>query len=246
MKLTERVFLVGSGRFGFSISSQFDCHVYLIDGGSELALIDAGVGLEVERILANFSADGFDPLDIGKVLLTHVHADHAGGAADLKERTNAAVAIHEAEAELLEAADEDAIGLPIAREDGYYPDDYHMTPCRPDIVLTDGQELSVGDLNVSVVHCPGHSKGAVCYAVSDGGTKHLFSGDTVFFDGEIGLLNCVGSSLEDYRANVGKLTGLGIDVLLPGHLSVVLSGGQRHLDTAVENLRRLMPPPNAF
>ena len=246
MKLTERVFLVGSGRFGFSISSEFDCHVYLIDGGSELALIDAGVGLEVERILANVSAEGFDPLDIGKVLLTHVHSDHAGGAAALKERTNAAVAIHEAEAQLLESGDEDAIGLPIAREDGYYPDDYHMAPCRPDTVLSDGQEVSVGDLSISVVHFPGHSKGAVCYGVSVGGTKHLFSGDTVFLNGEIGLLNCVGSSLEDYRANVGKLTGLGIDVLLPGHLSVVLSRGQRHLDMAVENLRRLMPPPNAF
>ncbi|PYV00368.1 MAG: Zn-dependent hydrolase, partial [Acidobacteria bacterium] len=46
-----------------------------MNGLTEMALIDAGVGLEVERIVANIHADGFDPDKLKYVLLTHAHAD---------------------------------------------------------------------------------------------------------------------------------------------------------------------------
>ena len=103
MKLTDRVFLVGSGKCGFSITNDFDCHTYLIDGGSELALIDTGAGLQTERILAHVEADGFDPTRIGHLLLTHAHADHAGGASALRKQVNAALALHTDEAAFLES-----------------------------------------------------------------------------------------------------------------------------------------------
>ena len=44
VKLIERVSLVGSGRCGVSLSTELDCHVDLVDGGEEMALIDAGAG----------------------------------------------------------------------------------------------------------------------------------------------------------------------------------------------------------
>ena len=53
MQLTTRVHVVGSGWLGFGLSHDLDCHVYLVNGLTEMALIDAGVGLEVERIVAN-------------------------------------------------------------------------------------------------------------------------------------------------------------------------------------------------
>lgn len=246
MKLTDRVFLVGSGRLGFSMTNDFDCHVYLVDGGSELALIDAGVGMQTELILEKIRADGLDPQNVNHLLLTHAHADHGGGSAILKKQLNVAVALHEAEAPFLEGGNEDEVGLNVARGAGYYPADYHLAPCGVDTVLRDAQEMTIGDLSISALHLPGHSRGSVCYIMSDGESRYCFSGDTVFLNGGIGLLNCVGSSLGDYRSNVGKLAGLEIDVLLPGHLSVVLSGGQRHLDMAIENLKSLMPPKNAF
>ena len=40
MKLTQDLYVVGGGRFGFGLSGELDCHVYVLDGGSELALID--------------------------------------------------------------------------------------------------------------------------------------------------------------------------------------------------------------
>lgn len=57
MKITDNIFLVGSSQIGLSHSS--DCSVYLIDGGNELALIDAGVGIEIEKIFANIKEDSF-------------------------------------------------------------------------------------------------------------------------------------------------------------------------------------------
>ena len=58
------VHLVGSGQSGFSLTDPLDCHVYLLDGGSELALIDTGVGRDTPAIAAEIKAAGFDPPDI--------------------------------------------------------------------------------------------------------------------------------------------------------------------------------------
>ena len=79
MRLTERVHLVGSGKSGADISNPYDSHVYLIDGASSLALIDAGVGIQPELILENIHKEGFDPANISHIVVTHGHADHAGG-----------------------------------------------------------------------------------------------------------------------------------------------------------------------
>ena len=71
MKLTEDIYLVGSAEFG--ISNEYDCHVYLIDGGEEAALIDCGVGYDTERILQNIR-EVIDIRKLKRVYLTHLHA----------------------------------------------------------------------------------------------------------------------------------------------------------------------------
>ena len=79
------VHLVGSGALGFDLTAPADCHVYLVvdPQTGEAALIDAGSGLATERILANVD-EALVPRDhITTLLVTHAHADHAGGAADL-------------------------------------------------------------------------------------------------------------------------------------------------------------------
>ena len=81
MKLTDDVYLVGGGDYGFNLTHRLDCHTYLIDGGGELALVDAGFGPGTDEILDLIRADGYDPARIGKILVTHYHADHAGGSA---------------------------------------------------------------------------------------------------------------------------------------------------------------------
>src|SRR5690349_9576805 len=81
MRLHPRVYLVGSGEMG--LSDSWDCHIYVVDGGSELAMIDAGGGrpASYEMIRRNMLADGIDPQRIRHIILTHWHTDHARGAA---------------------------------------------------------------------------------------------------------------------------------------------------------------------
>src|SRR4051812_25882033 len=89
MRISERVYLVGSEQFG--LSHPLDCNCYLIDGGSQLALVDTGLGMGVEQILANVAEEGFDPQNISHVLITHAHPGHCCGAAEIRERTGAKV-----------------------------------------------------------------------------------------------------------------------------------------------------------
>ena len=247
MRLTREVELVGSGRTGFRMTELHDSHVYLLDGGDELALIDCGAGIGVMRILANVKESGRDASRITRILLTHAHADHVGGAQELRERTGAEVCLSSAVAAHIESGDEDAIGLSWARPKGFYPSDYRLRPCRVDVRVEDGREFEVGKLRVRAIHTPGHSEGSVCYLVTGGKRRMLFSGDTVFCGGKIMLLNCIGSSLADYRENLKKLSGLGVEALFPGHKRFVLERGQEDIDAAVRALEKsLWPPPNAF
>src|SRR5450756_3127136 len=68
-KVCERVFQVG----GPELTSGKDCCVYLIDGGGELALIDAGCGPSYKNLVANVMRLGFEPENIKSVILTHCH-----------------------------------------------------------------------------------------------------------------------------------------------------------------------------
>ena len=245
MRLTERVFLVGSGSFGFSMTHELDCHVYLIDGGSKLALIDAGVGLETERILDLVTKHGFDLKRVKFLLLTHGHADHAGGAAKIHELLpHVRVVMSGLISEAIRTADEEKIGLTFGREIGFYPADYHLKPCPVEIEVSEGDTIEVGDCSLSVIETPGHSLGHISFFMKQEGKIYLFGGDHIFFGGQVLMQNVIDCSITDYSQSMKKLIGLGVDVLLPGHLCISLSDGQRHIDAANEAFGRLGIPKN--
>src|SRR5919109_3714297 len=157
--LTDRVWLVGSGQNGFDLTDRYDCHVYLLDGGSELALLDAGAGLGHDQIRQHIVQAGFALEDVRHVLLTHAHGDHAGGAAGWRCETGAQVYLSRVRAEALRRADEDAVSLTEARRCGFYPADYRLAPCPVDVELSDGDVITVGELALTALDTPGHSDG---------------------------------------------------------------------------------------
>ena len=112
MQISEHIYLVGSEQFG--LSHPLDCSCYLIDGGSALALIDAGLGLGVDDIVANIAAAGFDPQALTHILITHAHAGHWGGALELRRRLGAQIWVHELGAPaMVNTADDPGIQLNI-------------------------------------------------------------------------------------------------------------------------------------
>ena len=246
MRLTERVYLVGSGASGFSLTDRLDCHIYLLDGGSELALIDVGTGMGVPEILDNIRGDGFDPARIGHMILTHAHADHAGGAAHMRTALGgpAQVYLHRDCADFLRQGDANAISLNAAKDFGLYPRGYGFEPCPVDVELEEGQHLVVGDLELEVLETPGHCWGHSSLIMRHNGRLYFFGGDLVFFGGRILLQNIYDCDLQAYVASLEKVAHLTVDVFLPGHRSLALKDGQHHIDAAIRPLREGLLPPN--
>ena len=147
------------------------------------------------------------------------------------------------EAGFLGEGNEEELGLTTARPLGYYPPDYHLSACPVDVPLSGGEEIAVGHLKATAIATPGHSRGSICYLLEGSQRMHLFSGDVVHFRGLISMLNCVGGSLEAYRKHIGRLAGLKVDALLPGHLLFTVRGGQQHIDQAIEAFKSLSVPP---
>jgi glyoxylase-like metal-dependent hydrolase (beta-lactamase superfamily II) len=223
MHIWGDIYMVGSGRSGFGISDDYDCHIFLIDGGTEAALIDAGSGVDLDPLLSNIAALGVPEGKLRTLILTHAHADHCGGAASLRKRFGLEVMVSEAEAAILETGDPEASGLNVALPFGTYPPGYTMPPCPADRKLRDGDTITVGRHSLQVMHTPGHSKGSLCLLTEMDGRRILFTADTIQYCpvagsvGWISLLNCPGTDLDAYRASVRRLGGLGVDVLLPSH-----------------------------
>lgn len=244
MKLTDRLYLVGSGSLGFDLTDECDCNIYLLDGGSEAALIDAGGGRAVPSITKIMEDDGVALDRVRYLLLTHAHPDHAGGAAGLREELGLQVLIARDVAEFLRQGDEKGIGLDAAREAGIYPQDFRFQACPVDGELGEGQKVMVGDCELLVMETPGHAAGCLSFLTEREGKQYLFGGDTIFFGGHIVLLNAPDCDLQAYIRTIERLSRLSVDVLLPGHWSFSLRNGQRHIDAAMEVLKTLGVPPN--
>jgi hydroxyacylglutathione hydrolase len=242
MKLTQDVHLVGGGDYGFNLTHRLDCHTYLIDGGSELALVDAGFGPGTDQILDLIRADGFDPERIAKIFVTHYHADHAGGGAALKRATGAELYAGKEAAPTIRVADADQIGLNWAKSFGFYPADYEWEPAEVEHEFGDGDRIQVGELELELVATPGHCVGHYCARLVGRDRTYLFSSDCVFWGGAIILQNVPDSNLQEYAASCNKIAELEFDALLPGHHLLSLENGRRHAQTAANEFNRIGLP----
>jgi glyoxylase-like metal-dependent hydrolase (beta-lactamase superfamily II) len=247
MELTPHIHLVASGGMGFDLTDSHDCHVYLVDGGSEAALVDAGAGYSADAILDHARAAGVEADRIRWLLLTHGHADHAGGANALCERLPQLRVVASPEvAGWLRTGDERGISLDMGKKAGFYPGSYRFEACPVAKEVREGGVLTVGDIRLEVIETPGHSRGHLCFKGTIDRRVVLFAGDLVFFGGQVSLQNIWDCDIPAYARSMKRLEGAGIDALLPGHLSVTLCGGQRHIDAANNLFERIYVPRAIF
>ena len=156
-------------------------------------------------------------MKVDKILLTHGHIDHAGGAAELKEALGVAIeGPHEADLFLLETLPQSGarFGMLEARV------------VTPDRWLKDGDEVSIGALRFSVVTAPGHSPGSVVYFNAE--SRFALMGD-VLFQGSIGRTDLPGGDHQTLLRSIrDKVFPLGDDVVfLPGHGAASQIGEER-------------------
>lgn len=242
MRINKRIYMVASGRAGSNFTDPFDCDVYLVDCGDGLVLIDAGVGTGTPRILEQIRFYGFDPKEIRYLLITHGHADHAGGVASLCQATGATALAHPQCASYITQGNTEAIALAGAIRAGLYPPDYQFTPW-PVGEIADGESLTVGDVTFIAYDAPGHSSGHNVYLMDSDCGRFLFAGDAFFLNGAVHLQNVWDCDIPAYAQTAKKLSALTFDGLLPSHHGIDLQEGMTHIRLALEAFDQLVVPP---
>lgn len=187
---------------GFSVGMMgANCYL-LISGQGRAVLVDPGD--EGEKIVRLLRSRGVEP---GYLLLTHGHFDHVSGVAAVKEAfPQAQVLLHPDDLPFLEQPEACYSSLgEVARR--------FSPPRQVDGFLSGGQELSLDDIRLKVLHTPGHSPGSVTFQ----GEDFLLTGDTLFAGG-IGRCDLYGGSLEKIERSLAGLAALKGDWrVYPGH-----------------------------
>jgi glyoxylase-like metal-dependent hydrolase (beta-lactamase superfamily II) len=171
-------------------------HVYVLLG-ERPALVDAGMPDSGAAVHDGLRSLGVSPDEVGLVLLTHEHADHAGGAAAFPD---ALLAAHPLAAAKLRHGDGRATHVHAPRE--------------PELELYDRSLVHAGGLALRVLHTPGHTSGSICLYEDTRGL--LFTGDTAFAHGTLTGLFASGSR-GDHVASLQRIRSLPVRLLLPGH-----------------------------
>lgn len=225
LRLTDKLYLVGSGIIG--LSHPTDPNIYLIDGGGELALVDAGSGICPELIIRNLMQSNFKPEDVRFIINTHSHWDHARGSSFVKKLTGAELVMHELGAQVVER---DLWAHSYLASQGVI-----SPPTKVDITLRDDTTLKVGSVELKIYYTPGHTADSICVFMEDEGKKILISGDTVLANGLFGMIG-VETDFPKLRDSLFKLVGLECEVLLPGHGLFVLTEGGEHVHHLAKKL----------
>ena len=192
---------------GSDITSPMDCCVYLIDGGSELAIVDAGAGLSVPQLVSNIESLGFKPQSVAKLILTHCHIDHVGGAARLRQELGAAVLAHRLTARYLEEGDPHMTAAELYG--------LELSPVTVDTQLSERDQIPVGNLILNSIHTPGHTPDSISLYLDTESDRVLFGQD---IHGP--LAPEFGSDVGAWRQSMKVLLGLKADVLCEGHFGV--------------------------
>lgn len=245
MRLSDSISLVGSGDIGgFSLTHPLDCHMYLLNGQGELALLDAGAGVDLDGLYRHITADGYRLANIKYLILTHAHFDHAGGAARLQRELNLKVIASRQTAQIVSAGDAETSGFAPLQRVGLYPAELTFTSCPVDVIVDDGTTFTVGNSTLRAIATPGHSADHFSYLLL--GERQLFAGDTVLAGGKVLIQNLPDVRLDDYRSTITKLNDLDVTGLLPGHGLITLARADRHLRAAQAVLERFAFPENAL
>jgi metallo-beta-lactamase class B len=135
----------------------YDLGVYLITTREGNILINTGINDSVARIRANIESLGFKFSDIKLLLGTHGHWDHVAGMAEVKRLTGAPMLMHEGDADMLESGGSTDYRYPKGRGAIY-------EPVKVDQRLKDGDKVRLGDVELTVYHHPGHTKGSTSFS----------------------------------------------------------------------------------
>ncbi|MCU0975777.1 MAG: MBL fold metallo-hydrolase [Steroidobacteraceae bacterium] len=195
-----------------------NCSVVWDDATGRGAVIDPGGDLD--RVLAAAEEEG---VTLEKILLTHAHIDHAGATAELARLRGLPIeGPHPGDRFWIEQLPQQGAMFGLGKSESFEPTRW----------LGHGDTVTVGNLPLEVLHCPGHTPGHVVFF--DRGARVAFVGD-VLFAGSIGRTDFPGGDYATLiRAIRENLFPLGDDVrFVPGHGPMSTFGEERRTNPFV-------------
>lgn len=182
------------------VEPYFEENVYILadDKTKKCAVIDPG-GARLD--ILSFIKE--NDLNLEYIILTHGHGDHIGAAKKLKEETNVKIVAHSEEQELLLDKNKNLS---------------YMMHCGAqeldaDIYVNDKEKLQLGELKLTFLHTPGHTKGSMCIRVEN----EMFTGDTLFA-GSIGRTDFYSGDYKQIEKSLNKLSKYEDNInIYPGH-----------------------------
>ncbi len=181
---------------------QGNCTIRADEETREAMVVDPGD--DPGTILEHLSEGG---LVLKQIVCTHAHIDHVGAIHELQQRAASPACIHEKDLFLFDNLETQAgwIGIP--------------TPPRGEIdrFVEDGDVVGCRDVEVGVLHTPGHTPGSLTFHLG-GDRPILFTGDTLFLN-SIGRTDLWGGSLPELLSSIGKKLMVFDDetLVVPGH-----------------------------
>lgn len=186
-----------------------NCNTYLTSGPPPI-LIDPGHAQLYGHVEVGLTEDGImEKPEL--VVVTHAHPDHLEAALAL-QGMGIKLAMHPIEAEYVNGP-----GRELAAMMGL-----SLPQVTADLFLEEG-EFEAGGQKFEVHHTPGHSPGHICLYLP--GQKALVSGDLIFAQG-VGRVDFPGGDAEKLKESITRMSGLDIELLLPGHGPVIKGADQ--------------------
>jgi glyoxylase-like metal-dependent hydrolase (beta-lactamase superfamily II) len=192
-----------------------NCYVVACEKTREAIVVDPGFGKsEAKAFIDEIKERG---LKVKYIVNTHGHDDHTSGNTALKEATNARVLIHEADAHML---------TPLSTNRQKARNNNSKYPAA-DQLLKEGDIIEIGDIKLTVIHTPGHTKGSI--SLHSQSENVVFTGDTLFAQ-SIGRTDFPGGSYTDImRSLKTKLVKLPDQtVVYPGHGETTTIGKEKN------------------
>ncbi len=176
-----------------------NCFIIADENTKDALLIDPGD--EPDRILDLVNKNN---LKLKYIVCTHAHFDHVGAIPELKNDTGAKIVIHYDELDIYKHT-KDQAALVWGYELDPLPD--------PDMFISEGDILEIGNIKFEIIHTPGHSPGGICLF----GEGIVITGDTLFA-GSVGRTDLLGGDLEKLKKSFKKLLTLPDNtIVFPGH-----------------------------
>lgn len=196
--------------------------VYLIEG-DDLTLIDTGMPWSAGSVFRYIRSIGRQPTELSRILMTHSHPDHTGGAPGILKRSGAQVVAHHEDSHYHNSGRSLSYMGGLSALDVPIP---FLRRTRLDYTVEDSGLIAAAG-GIRVLHTPGHTPGSVCYFLEQDGV--LFSGDTIFSDRKRASRSMPfpGNDKERYQRSLERLAALDFDILCGGHGSPLVGDASK-------------------